>query len=365
MNGLQQAADSYFPTGTALSISPLGEGHIHDSYVLRAGLGEPSQRLVLQRINRSVFPDPQGLVRTISRVTEHLRSKALASGRDAERQVLRLAPTRDGSLLAGDSDGEVWRAYAMIERAAPAAYPQSPAEAHAIGSAFGLFLRDLSDFPLAEIEASLPNLHDAGHHLKLLDDARREDPLHRLGDVAEELTLIDGRREDAEALLAGMPRRAIHADTKINNVLLDDATGQGLCVIDLDTVMGGTSAIDIGNFLRSVLRRSHSVEHASSEPGLAFFEAGLRGYRKGVGDLLDGAEWAAVLDALLQTAVVLAVRFLADYLAGDRYFRVTQGRDNLRRCREQLAVVTWVESYRAELQDLVLRVVGSEVDAEP
>jgi len=356
MNGLQQAAEAYFPEIIALSVSPLGEGHIHDTFVARAGFEEQTQRLVLQRISRSVFPDRQLLVRNIARVTDHLRGKATAAGRDAEREVLRLVPARDGKLSVEDSGGGVWRAFAMIENAAPAAYPDSPSEAHAIGGAFGRFLRDLSDFPLDEIEVSLPRLHDTEHHLRALDNVARGDPQHRLADASHELGLIDAQRAAARASQAGLPLRVIHADTKINNVLLDRDTGEGLCVIDLDTVMGGASVLDIGNFLRSVLRRSRCLGDGSIEPGISFFEAGLRGYRESVGDLLSQAEWAAVLDAVLETALVVASRFLADYLAGDRYFRVAQPGDNLHRCQEQLAVVSWVVSHRSRLEDVVQRV---------
>jgi len=352
MIGLQQAAEAYFIEASDLSTTPLGEGHIHDTFLVRGDSGSSARKLVLQRINASVFPDPRRLVQTSARITSHLRLKALASGRDPARGVLRLVSDRNGRRFFEDSVDGIWRAFAMIEGAAPAAYPEHPAQAHAIGAAFGRFLRDLSDVPPAEIEVALPHLHNTEHHLGMLDDAVRRDPLRRLAGATEELASIDAHRDESLATRGDLPLRLIHGDTKIDNVLLDTTTGEGVCVIDLDTVMGAPAVLDIGNFLRSVLRRSRFLCEGSTEEGLALFEAGFRGYREGVGALLGEAEWDAVVDAVAETAQLLAIRFLADFLAGDPYFRIDAPDANLHRCREQLATMSWVRTHRSKLQDL-------------
>ena len=357
MIGLQQATEAYFLEASNLSTTPLGEGHIHDTFLVRDDSGASTRKLVLQRINQSVFPDPRRLVRTSARITNHLRGKALASGRDPGRCVLRLIPNRDGKLSFEDSVDGVWRAFSMIEGAAPVACPEHPAQARAIGFAFGRFLRDLSDLPPNEIEVALPHLHDTEHHLRTLDDVVRRDPMRRLAGATDELASIDAHREAGRVWQANLPLRLIHADTKIDNVLLDATTGEGVCVIDLDTVMSAPAVLDIGNFLRSVLRRSRALSDGSLEPGIAFFEAGLRGYRSGVGDLLNESEWDAALDAVAETALLLAIRFLADFLTGDPYFRVATPGDNLRRCREQLAVAHWCGRHEIELRNRLGRAV--------
>jgi len=348
---------SYLPPGTGAVIDSLGEGHIHDSYVIRAKDAMGFRPLVLQRMNRHVFPNPERVVQTVARVTEHLQQRARLEGRDETREVLRLAPTRNGDLWTVDEEGEIWRAFHWIAGALPIAVPDSPEKAREIGFAFGRFLLDVSDLPADAMEPALPDLHDAASHVEALDAAARDDPLRRASGVQKELAAIEARIHLTQAARPELPVRLIHGDTKIDNVLFDVETEQSLCVIDLDTVMPGPAPIDIGDFLRSLVRRTLCPGTSGRQTALEYFAAGLAGYRDGAGGLLTAEEWEAVPDAVVTTAVTLAARFLRDHLLGDRYFRVECDGDNLRRCREQLFVVHWCRQHQIELRDRLRRTV--------
>jgi len=344
---------SYLPPGADAVIDSLGEGHIHESYVVRASDAMGFGPLVLQRVNRIVFPNPERVVQTVARVTEHLCQRARLEGRDETREVLRLAPTRDGDLWTVDGEGEIWRAFYWISGAVPVATPDSPHQAREIGRAFGRFLLDLSELPTDAVEPALPHLRNADRHLEALDAAARDDPLRRASGVQKELAAIEARIHLTQAARPGLPVRLIHGDTKIDNVLFDVVTGQSLCVIDLDTVMPGPAPIDVGDFLRSLVRRTLCAGGRRRRRAVEYFVAGLAGYRDGSGGLLTNEEWEAVPDAVLTTAVALAARFLRDHLLGDRYFRVRRPGENLERCHQQLAVARWGEARKSQIADLV------------
>jgi len=253
---LRLVAERFALDGKIESIVPLGEGHINATFTVTTGSGGTRRRYVLQRINRGVFPDPEAVIRNVERVTGHVRSKVLDEGGDPDREVLRLLRTVDGGAFHRDVEGEVWRCCAMIEGASAHTALAEPARVRAVAGAFGRFLRRLSDYPADRLEITLPGFHDTGYHLRTLRDAVGADPFDRLFEVGEELAFIE-EREDAvsawtDLLSSGeLPRRVVHNDTKVNNVLIDDDSRRGICVIDLDTVMAGSAVTDVGDLARS------------------------------------------------------------------------------------------------------------------
>jgi len=343
----REIAERFEVGGPVLSVDRHGEGHINATYVVTAGSeGGARRRSVLQRINRRVFRDPEAVIRNVERVTAHLRSKANEEGGNPEREVLRLVRTADGAApLVRDGDGEVWRCYAMIERAAAHSTMTNPKQARTVATAFGRFLRRLFDFPLQELEITLPGLHDTVAHLTALRDVARDDPLGRASEVQEELAFVEARRRPIETwtdLLSsdGVPTRAIHNDTKVSNVLIDEDIGRGVCVIDLDTVMPGSALVDVGDLARSVL-------------------TGPEGVGRGVDlALLTETEVENVVPATRMIALELGVRFLADHVAGDRWFPVGSPSENLARCRVQLDLARRIEEREDEMATIVRRAVA-------
>jgi Ser/Thr protein kinase RdoA (MazF antagonist) len=355
-------AERFATDGRVLSVDPHGEGHINATYVVTAGTrGGTSRRYVLQRINRRIFRDPEAVVRNVERVTKRLRSKAVEEGGDPEREVLRLVPSANGDApFVRDDEGEVWRCFAMIERASSHSVLARPKQARTVGSTFGRFLRRLSDHPPHELEITLPGLHDTAGHLRALRDVVGDDPFGRAIEVQEELGFVEARCRPIEAwtdLLSSedAPTRAIHNDTKVSNVLIDEDTGRGVCVIDLDTVMPGCALVDVGDFARSVLT---GPEDVGRDVDLALFDAAIRGYLGGAMGLLDEAEVENIVPATRMIALELGIRFLADHIAGDRWFPVGRPGENLARCRVQLGLVRAIEEREDGMARIVRRAVA-------
>jgi Ser/Thr protein kinase RdoA (MazF antagonist) len=349
-------AERFALDGRVLSVSPLGEGHINATYVVATEwVGAPGRRYVLQRINRAVFRDPEAVIRNVERVIGHLGSKVREEGGNPEREVLKLIPTLGGDAFLRDSEGEIWRCYAMIEGATARSTLAVPDQAYSVAKAFGRFLRCLSDFPPHELEITIPGFHDTALHLEALRDVVHRDPNSRVKEARDEFAFIEHRQDIigswADLLSSGeLPTRAIHNDTKINNVLVDDGTGCGICVIDLDTVMPGSALVDIGDCARSALTR---IETGGQDSEV--FGAVVGGYLSEIGALLPEVEIEQIMEATRLLALELGIRFLADFIAGDRRFPVVQPTKNLSRCRGQLNIVRGIEEREAEMQEVVRR----------
>ena len=353
---LQLVADRFALDGEVESIVPLGEGHINATFTAATG-GDVRRRYVLQRINRTIFPDPVAVIRNVERVTEHLRAKVLEEGGNPDREVLCLIRTVEGGAFHRDAEGEVWRCYAMIEGASAHSALGKPAQAKTVARSFGRFLRRLSDYPPDRLEITLPRFHDTSHHFQTLRDAAEADPLDRLSEAGAELAFIE-ERDDAisawTALLSSgkLPRRVVHNDTKVDNVMVDDSSKRGVCVIDLDTVMPGSPLTDIGDLVRSALTGPETIGQ-SFRP--AIFRAAIRGYLSEAGALLDESEIDRAVLATRLVTLELGIRFLVDYVIGDRWFPISRPGENLRRCRVQLELVRWIEGRAHELTGIVRR----------
>jgi len=353
---LRAVVEQFTLDGDVLSVSPLGDGHINATYVVATESGgAPRRRYVVQRINRAVFLDPEAVVRNVERVIGHIAPKVCEEGGDPEREVLKLIPTLGGDAFLRDSEGEIWRCYAMIEGATARSTLTDPDQAHTVAKAFGRFLRRLSDFPADALAITIPGFHDTLRHMRVLRDTMREGPLNRVRGTFAEIEFIKSRQDVIETwmdlLSSGeLPTRAIHNDTKISNVLVDDETGRGICVIDLDTVMPGSALVDIGDCARSALTR---IETGGQ--GLELFGAVVRGYLSEIGALLAEVEIEQIVEATRLIALELGIRFLSDFIAGDRWFPVALPTENLNRCRGQLDIVRRIEESEAEMQEVVRR----------
>jgi len=361
------AARAFRFAGTLRAIERFGSGHIHDTFAVRCDSPDGSHRYVLQRINARVFREPERVVENAARVSEHLRRR-LESSRvpDAERRSLRWCESRAGGFVHRDESGSVWRACVLIERTHTCDVAQSPDEARAAGRAFGDFLAQVGDLDPAALYPVIPGFHDLTAYARRLDSAHAADPRGRARACADEIAAV--RRALAELAAAraaqeSLPRRVVHADCKVNNVLLDDRSGEGVCVIDLDTVMSGRSADDFGQLARGAACTAAEDERDLSRVGfdLALFEALTGGFLAGCGSLLTPAERAALPQAPALSALEHAVRFLTDHLEGDVYFRVHRADQNLDRARAQRRLL---EAMRAAEND-VARIVRSALLSRP
>ena len=322
-------------------------GHINASYVVTTHRGG---RFFLQRLNRHVFPDLDALMENVARVTRHVGGP------------LRLVPTREGLACARDDQGDVWRLYGFIERAVARAMA-SAADAERAAGAFGAFQRALADLPGPRLHETIPHFHDTPRRLESFECAVQRDSAGRAAEARKEIAQVQGRRELAAVLVKAaasgtVPERIVHNDAKLANVLFDAASGEALCVVDLDTVMPGLALFDFGDLVRSMATRAAEDERDTSrvrlEPEL--FESIARGYVAATRELLTPAERELLVPAAQVIVFEQAVRFLIDHLEGDRYYRIARPGHNLDRCRTQLALLDALLAGERALEQIVTRV---------
>ena len=357
------AARAFEIAGDVESVTPYGSGHINDTFLVVSADGPRRQRNVLQRINHEVFRQPEQLMENVARVSAHLSCRLADEGAsDMDRRCLTLLAARSGGFLHRDADGGFWRAYRHIDDARSWDVG-SPARAREAAGAFGRFARQLMDLTGPRLHDTIPHFHDTPRRLSALQDAVERDPLGRAKEVAAEIDAYLSRETLANALAAPMAdgrltERVAHNDTKLNNVLIDDITGAGLCVIDLDTVMPGLFLFDFGDLVRSAANPAAEDERdlAKVVVDVPMFEALARGALEALAGSLTRFEQ----DNLVVSGKVLTyecgMRFLADHLLGDTYFKVHRPGHNLDRARAQLALLRSIEEREDELGRLVERV---------
>jgi Phosphotransferase enzyme family len=340
-------------------------GHINDTYFATYETAAGVRRYVHQRINVSVFRDPYLLTQNICAVTHHVREKLTARGTpDVDRRVLQLVPTRDGAAILVTPEGDYWRTYPYIEDTICYGTAPSAQDAYSAARAFGQFAALLADLPVHSLHETLPSFHDTPSRFASLLASIDADSLNRAASAEIEIATALRLEPLCNALTqiandAGLPHRATHNDTKITNVLFDRESGEAICILDLDTVMPGLTLYDVGELVRTACTRAAEDEPDASrvhvDPEL--FEAVANGFIAGAGAMLSAAERAAFVTAGQVLAFENGIRFLADYLNGDVYFRVHRARQNLDRARAQFAVA---QSLANQEEELLRRMNASE-----
>jgi Ser/Thr protein kinase RdoA (MazF antagonist) len=341
-------------------------GHIHDTYLARyrcAGrVGEVAGlRVVHQRVNHPVFRDPVALMDNLARVTAHLRAGLTRRGvADLSRRCLTLVPARDGRLFHLDGEGQTWRTFHFIEGARTHDTVARPEQAFRAARAFGEFAALLADLPPPPLAETIPHFHDLPKRFTNLEEAVRVDRCARANLVRAEIDAArrgHSRLEEALRSCGAMelPRRVVHNDCKINNVMFDEESGEALCVIDLDTVMDGTVLCDFGELVRTTTCRAPEDEPDLDRIhfNLELFAAVARGYLEGADGLLTEPERRALPVAGALLAFENGIRFLTDHLAGDHYFRIHREGQNLDRARAQLRLFQLILEQQPQARRLL------------
>ena len=342
----------------AWTAEPYGNGHINDTYRVTAG----EKRFILQRVNSYVFPKPEDVIENIERVTAFLKAQIAREGGDPERETLTLVKTHRGEYFAYDAEGGLWRMYLFIEDTISRDLPDTPELFELSGEAFGKFQRQMGAFPADSLHETIHDFHNTPARYQQLQDAIARNEAGRLGEVQAEIDFCRKYEREVHTLLDALkngeiPLRVTHNDTKLNNVLLDSETGRGVCVIDLDTVMPGLAAYDFGDSIRFGASTAAEDEPDLSrvQLSLTMFEAFTRGFLKEAGQALNAREIELLpMGAKLMT-LECGMRFLADYLNGDKYFRVHREGHNLDRARTQFELVRHMEENWAQMADIVRR----------
>ncbi len=349
--------------GNLLEVKPYEVGHIHDTYIATFQNTDGAvQRYTLQRINHNVFQTPEKLMNNIQKVTAYLREKIAATGGDPARETLTLVHTTEGKTFYTTPAGDYWRVYIFIENTQTYEEIQSLDHAYNVSRAFGRFQNLLRDFPAEELHETIPNFHHTPKRFEAFLDAVEKDTQERVRFAGEEIEFVKARAENAPVLVdlirqGELPLRVTHNDTKFNNVLIDNKTGEGVCVVDLDTVMPGSSLYDFGDSVRSGANPAAEGESDLSkvEIDLERFEGFVHGYLDATRDFLTPLEIDLLPFSAKLMTVECGMRFLTDYLQGDVYFKIDHESHNLDRARTQFKIVADMEGKFGRMGEIVER----------
>lgn len=335
-----------------------GQGHVNDTFVITTQTKE--RRFVLQRISPVAFKRPDQLMENVVGVTEYLSKELEKTGGDQERGTLHFLHTREGTYYYTDQGGGAWRGYPFVERTVCYEAAQTPELFAASGRAFGRFQRLLRDYPAQTLYDTIPRFHDTEDRLEKLKAAEAADPLGRAAGCRREIDFVLAREADCsvalEALRAGkLPLRVTHNDTKLNNVLMDEETGEGVCIVDLDTVMPGLSINDFGDSIRFGANHCAEDERDLSKVNLdlQLFEIYTQAFLEGAGGTLTAEEVAYLPWGAKLMTLECGMRFLTDHLEGDVYFHIDRESQNLDRSRTQFKLVSDMEEHWWEMAEIV------------
>ena len=336
--------------GTPVSCDDYGSGHVNVTFLVVTDTG---RRYILQKINHHAFRNVQALSENIAAVTDFLRSKS-----SDPRSVMSLIRTKDGAPHTRYGD-EYWRVYDYVDGTICLQQPETDEDFYQAAVGFGTFAQLLSDFPAEKLHETIPNFHNTPDRYRAFLETLERDPMHRAAQVQPEIEFALARQAEMStiqsALTAGeLPLRVTHNDTKLNNVLLDAKTRKALCVIDLDTVMPGSSLYDFGDSIRFGAATAAEDEKDLSKMGMSLdrFRVFTRGYVRACPGLTAKELELLPMGAKTMT-MECGVRFLTDYLDGDHYFAVHRDGQNLDRCRTQFRLVADMEKKWNAMRKIV------------
>lgn len=369
---IKELLDNFSIAGKFVDFYPIDDGHINDTLIAVYDVDGVEMRHLLQRINTTVFKNPDELMANVDCVTSFLRDKIIASGGDTEREALYCKPTRTGKKYYTDEQGRVWRLYNYVENSFSHNSIDSPEIFFNAGKAFGEFQRQLADFPIDRLYDTIPDFHNTGKRYRNLVNAIQNDPRGRVKHLGEEIGFCHARRNETyvltgKCIIGDLPLRVTHNDTKLNNILFDKDSGEPVCIVDLDTVMPGLSLYDFGDAIRfganTAAEDEKDVSKVSLDLGL--YEQYVRGFLTTAGMSLVSEEVRLLPFAAKMMTFECGMRFLTDYIDGDVYFKIHYPDHNLVRCHTQFALVADMEAKYDEMMEITAKaykeICGKEI----
>ncbi|MBQ9089046.1 MAG: aminoglycoside phosphotransferase family protein [Lentisphaeria bacterium] len=345
--------------GDFLVGTPFGNGNVNDTFQLTFDQGGIRLHYILQRINSHVFKEPIKVMENVARVTDHLLKKIRASHQETKKRTIRLLNAHDGRPFAFDDCGNCWRAYIFVEHARAYEVLESPEQAFRVAQGFGEFQRQLVDFN-GRLHETIPDFHNTPKRVAALEAAVKADVCNRAKEVEREIDFVLSRKDETDTLIklnasGDIPERITHNDTKANNILIDDLSGEAVCVIDLDTVMPGLSLYDFGDMVRSGTNPAEEDEINLDKVGMRFdmYKGFYEGFVDAAGKVLTPAEKEYLPFSGKLITLEIGMRFLTDYLSGDVYFKTRRPRQNLDRCRTQFKLVESMEAQMKRMKALL------------
>lgn len=357
MQNLQQIAEQFLFSHQPIEISPLGEGLINDTYFVKTSDNHPNY--ILQKKNKNIFTNIPAMMENIHTVTTHLKEKIKNTpGGDPFKHTITLIPTKENKLYFQDNNGEYWAACLYIEDTRTHHIANTPELAYQGGYGIGKFQSQLADLNTTLTDI-LPGFHNMKHRFAQWDKTLAKDPVQRKKDLKEEIEWIESRRDEMIALWdkyerGEIPTRITHNDTKISNMLFTP-DNEVLCVIDLDTVLSSMCLNDYGDAIRSYanagLEDDPNLENVYLN--LETFEHYTKGYLDGARDFLTPSEIENLAFSAKYITFEQTLRFLMDYIDGDKYFKIKYPEHNLVRTKAQYKLLQSMEKNYDKMCEIV------------
>ena len=342
--------------GNVLKIEHYGSGHINATYRVKTTQDE----YILQKVNTSVFKNMEQLVENVAGVTAYLAEAIERIGGDPKRETLQVIRTRDGENYYKGEDGFSYRMYYFITNASCYDTVEKTEDFYESAVAFGRFQALLADYPAESLHETIPDFHHTAKRFETFCQAVKHDICGRVAFAQEEIAFVMNHAQDmpvlTEMLERGeLPLRVTHNDTKLNNIMIDNNTGKGICILDLDTVMPGLSVNDFGDSIRFGANTAVEDETDLSKVALdlSLYEIYVKGFLEGCQGILVENELKMLPMGAKMMTLECGMRFLTDYLEGDTYFKIYRENQNLDRARCQLALVADMERKWSEMAAIV------------
>ena len=356
---LSKVAKEFVNVDMIQDITELKGGHINSTYLIKM----PEAQYILQQINNNVFVSPFGMMHNIKQITEHIRKKVIYEGKNPNRCVLNIVNTiYDQPLCVRDN--EYWRCMQYIDNSTAYDHIESPEMFQEVGRVVGEFQNLLEGFHTRILDETIPHFHDTPFRYKHFLNTVKIDPCDRVKDVKPEIDFIKSNRMVYPTIVNWIdnhviPRRVTHNDTKPSNVLIDDATGKALCLIDLDTVMRGSLLYDYGDALRIGCSTAPEDESDLSKVtiDLNMFEHFTRGFLESIKNTITKEEVQGLFIGFKIITCEIAMRFLDDYIDGDHYFKIAYSDHNLVRARCQIQMVKELDKKEKEIHAIINRIL--------
>lgn len=346
--------------GQYIGVIDYGSGHINDTFAVYFQFEDCPRRYILQRINTNVFKNPVELMENVQGVTSYLFRMITAAHGDPFRETLNLVPTKSGSFYHVDPQGGYWRAYLFIENTVTLQQTRDAADFYNSARSLGKFQMLLANYPAQTLHETIALFHDTPHRVRQFKEALAADTKKRAAGVKSEIDFVLNREPFTHTLVDSLaqgklPLRVTHNDTKLNNILIDQKTGEGICIIDLDTVMPGLSLYDFGDSIRFGATTAAEDEQDLSKVhfDIELFKAFTKGYLEAAGSILTDEEIRSLPIGAKMMTLECGIRFLTDYLDGDNYFKTDREGQNLDRCRTQFKLVAEMEEQWAAMAQIV------------
>lgn len=357
---LQEITSHFVIYGDFVSAKSTGSGHINDTYIVSFNQAGKIIRYILRRINKFVFKQPEIVVKNSVNISNHIRNKLIAAeATDISRKAMTFIKALNNKYFYIDNDSNYWCMILFIEDSYSIDYVRNKDQSYMSAKAFANFQRLIIDANIDDYSETIPDFHNLPKRILAFDEAVGINSNNRLKNIKHELVVINKSRhlsdKYTELVNKKLPIRLTHNDTKINNVMLDSTTHEGLCVVDLDTVMPGTILNDFGDMVRTSTATVAEDEEDTSKVhiNIEIFEALTRGYMEPLSDIITELETTNLVYGAKQIVFEQAIRFLTDYLLGDVYYTTTYPHHNLTRAKNQLALLDSIINHEIEMEEIV------------